>query len=124
MTTTTPQPASSSDPNDPDAIRREIDATREQLSDTVDLLAARLDVKSRASQKVQDVRTQATQRVQEVRSQATQRAQVARQQASGGVQGARTWVQQTWDEHQQPVIAASAAVVAAVVVALAARRRR
>lgn len=52
MSSTHPQPATSPDPNDPDAIRREIDATREQLSETVDELAARLDVKSRASEKV------------------------------------------------------------------------
>ena len=40
------------DPNDPDAIKAEIDATREQLSRTVDELGARLDVPARAKEKV------------------------------------------------------------------------
>jgi ElaB/YqjD/DUF883 family membrane-anchored ribosome-binding protein len=34
--------------NDPDQIKAEIEATREQLSRTVDELSARLDVKARA----------------------------------------------------------------------------
>jgi len=39
------------DPNDPDAIKAEIEATREQLSRTVDELGARLDVPARAKEK-------------------------------------------------------------------------
>jgi ElaB/YqjD/DUF883 family membrane-anchored ribosome-binding protein len=38
------------DPNDPDRIKAEIDATREQLSRTVDELNARLDVPARAKE--------------------------------------------------------------------------
>ena len=43
------------DPTEPDEIRRDIEQTREQLSETVDALAARLDVKSRANEKVREV---------------------------------------------------------------------
>jgi ElaB/YqjD/DUF883 family membrane-anchored ribosome-binding protein len=38
------------DPNDPDQIKAEIDATREQLGRTVDELSARLDVPARAKE--------------------------------------------------------------------------
>ncbi|MCW2742935.1 MAG: uncharacterized protein JWR45_3357 [Blastococcus sp.] len=38
------------DPSDPDAIKAEIEATREQLSRTVDELSARLDVPARAKE--------------------------------------------------------------------------
>ena len=38
------------DPNDPDRIKAEIEATREQLSRTVDELSARLDVPARAKE--------------------------------------------------------------------------
>ena len=37
--------------NDPDAIKAEIDATREQLARTVDELSARLDVPARAKER-------------------------------------------------------------------------
>jgi ElaB/YqjD/DUF883 family membrane-anchored ribosome-binding protein len=38
------------DPNDPEQIKAEIDATREQLGRTVDELSARLDVPARAKE--------------------------------------------------------------------------
>jgi len=41
-----------SGPTDAEAIKADIDATREQLSRTVDELAARLDVPSRAKERV------------------------------------------------------------------------
>jgi len=41
-----------SGPTDADAIKADIDATREQLGRTVDELAARLDVPSRARERV------------------------------------------------------------------------
>src|SRR3954453_20945451 len=41
---------------DPDRIRREIEATREQMGDTVDALTYKADVKSRAKEKVVDTK--------------------------------------------------------------------
>jgi hypothetical protein len=41
-----------SGPADPDAIRADIDATREQLGRTVEELASRLDVPTRAKERV------------------------------------------------------------------------
>jgi hypothetical protein len=40
-----------SGPTDPDAIRADIDATREQLGRTVDELASRLDIPTRAKER-------------------------------------------------------------------------
>ena len=42
--------------NDPQEIRREIEATREELGDTVAALAAKADVKAQAKQKIDDTK--------------------------------------------------------------------
>ena len=54
-TTTTPTSS-----NDPDAIREEIERTREELAGTVDALHAKLDVKSQAKARVARVKDRAT----------------------------------------------------------------
>ena len=54
---TTTQPTAS---NDPDAIREDIERTREELAETVDALHAKLDVKSQARAKVDQVKSRAT----------------------------------------------------------------
>ncbi len=45
---------------DPDAIRADIERTRENLAETVDALHAKLDVKGQATAKVAHVKDQAT----------------------------------------------------------------
>lgn len=50
----------SADQKTPEEIEAEIAQQREQLASTVDQLQARLDVKSRAQQRLSDVRDQAT----------------------------------------------------------------
>jgi len=47
-------------PDDPEAIRADIERTREDLAETVDALHAKLDVKTRAKDKVTAVRDSAT----------------------------------------------------------------
>jgi ElaB/YqjD/DUF883 family membrane-anchored ribosome-binding protein len=42
--------------NDPEAIRRDIEQTREELGDTAAALAAKTDVKARAKEKVDSVK--------------------------------------------------------------------
>ena len=54
-TTTTPTTS-----NDPDAIREEIERTREELAGTVDALHAKLDVKSQAKARLARAKDQAT----------------------------------------------------------------
>ena len=46
--------------SDPDAIRADIERTRENLAETVDALHAKLDVKGQATAKVARVKDQAT----------------------------------------------------------------
>jgi chromosome segregation ATPase len=46
--------------SDPDAIREEIERTRDDLAETVDALHAKLDVKGQARAKVNQVKSQAT----------------------------------------------------------------
>ena len=46
-----PEPATGTTSRDPDAIKAEIDATREQLARTVDELSARLDVRANAKER-------------------------------------------------------------------------
>jgi hypothetical protein len=54
-TTTTPTTS-----NDPDAIREDIERTRENLAETVDALHAKLDVKSQAKAKADQLKASAT----------------------------------------------------------------
>jgi MYXO-CTERM domain-containing protein len=49
------RPINSPDPT-PEEIRREIDATREVLGDTVEALAEKTDVKAKANAKVEELR--------------------------------------------------------------------
>lgn len=61
MSTEHPQPPSEAPPaNDPDAIRADIERTRENLAETVDALHAKLDVKSQARARVARAKDQAT----------------------------------------------------------------
>jgi hypothetical protein len=53
------------DPSDPDVIKAEIEATREQLSRTVDELGARLDVPARAKEKAARARDTAVETYRE-----------------------------------------------------------
>jgi hypothetical protein len=46
-------------PRDPEEIREDIAATRDELGDTVEALAAKTDVKAHAQAKVEDVKQQA-----------------------------------------------------------------
>lgn len=54
-TTTTPTSS-----NDPDAIREDIERTREELAETVDALHAKLDVKRQAQERFARAKDQAT----------------------------------------------------------------
>ena len=61
----------------PEEIQREIDQTRERLGQTVEELAAKADVKTRAQAKVADVRARARVRAAEVSGQ-VRRSQTVR----------------------------------------------
>jgi ElaB/YqjD/DUF883 family membrane-anchored ribosome-binding protein len=59
-----------SDPKEksPAEIRAEIEATREEMGDTVEALAEKTDVKAQAKAKVDDVKEQAKAKVEEVKA--------------------------------------------------------
>lgn len=52
--------------SDPDQIRDQIEATREELGDTVEALAAKADVKAQAKQKLDETRETVSQRTDEI----------------------------------------------------------
>ena len=54
-TTSTP-----TDAKDPEAIRADIERTRDELAETVDALHAKLDVKAQAKAKVNEIKTSVT----------------------------------------------------------------
>ena len=87
--------------SDPAVIRREIEATREQLGDTVAALAAKADVKSQAKQKIQGTKAAVTCKKNELMGKAKQ---ASPQTAST----AATSVSQKARENPVPVTAAGA----------------
>ena len=89
-------------PDDAQRIRAEIERTREHLGATVEQLAAKVDVKSRARAQAVELAGQARNRVEKARSQAVS---VAR-------------------GHPIPLAAAAAGTVAAVCLAIWRRSRR
>ena len=50
------------DSRDPDQIREEIEATRQELGDTVEALAYKADVKARVREKIESTKESATQK--------------------------------------------------------------
>jgi len=100
VTPTSDRPVTSGDPEE---IRREIEATREELGDTVAALAAKADVKSQAKQKLQDTRAAVTGKKDELMGKAKQASpQTASSAATSMSQKAR--------ENPVPVTAAGAFV--------------
>ncbi|HEU4426851.1 MAG TPA: DUF3618 domain-containing protein [Pilimelia sp.] len=94
---------------DPDEIRTEIERTRENLGDTVEALAAKADVKARASEAVSDAKARASEAVSDVKARATEKAHQAADTAR---------------RKPMPIAATLAAIAAAVAAAMLIRRRR
>ena len=59
------------EPDSPEALRAEIDETREQLGDTVEALAAKTDVKARAEDRVEGIKQDARAKADEVKEKVT-----------------------------------------------------
>ena len=64
----TVQRATAEGSSDPDQLRAEIDATREELGDTVEALAEKADVKTRVHEKVDERKEAAQEKVASVQS--------------------------------------------------------
>src|SRR5438093_11456523 len=83
-----PETASQADaaptaPDDPQELEREIERTREQLGETVELLAAKADVKSRAQAKATELSERIKSKAGQVRRQAAARGGSVRGQLAG-----------------------------------------
>ncbi|MGI5150146.1 DUF3618 domain-containing protein [Plantactinospora sp. CA-294935] len=113
--------------DDPDLIRADIAQTRAELGDTVEHLAARADVKTRAKEKVAEVRGQAGQ----VKDRATDTAQVAVVRAKDAAQvtavRAREATRRSVGKARQrpaPYVGVLAGLATALAAVLLVRRRR
>jgi ElaB/YqjD/DUF883 family membrane-anchored ribosome-binding protein len=90
-------PANEVETKSPEQIQAEIDATREELGDTVTAVAEKADVKKQAQDKVDDVKEQASAKASEVKEAATSKAeeiadkakQATPESASAGVEQAQ-----------------------------------
>ncbi|MFC0005377.1 DUF3618 domain-containing protein [Micromonospora siamensis] len=127
---------------DKEALREEIRRTRVELGETMELLAAKADVKARlresaeqakermreqAAQTVARVRGQAAQKAVEIRGQAAQKAVVMRGQAAQKAQVARVQAYETGSavrRNPAPWAAVAAGALATVIVVLIVRGRR
>jgi Protein of unknown function (DUF3618) len=73
MSSPTDPASAGSASSDPAELRRSIEETRGELADTVNALAAKADVKSRAQDKTKQLKAQAANKAREVRAQAMSR---------------------------------------------------
>ncbi|MDQ3885878.1 MAG: DUF3618 domain-containing protein [Actinomycetota bacterium] len=115
MTSPTDPAARGSAPSDPVELRRDIEQVRGELADTIDALAYKTDVKSRAQERAQEFKAQAIQTTQQVRAQAPQTAQ---QLAETAQQKAQQLLQ------DKPAVPLVALVVLVLLIAGRRRRRR
>jgi ElaB/YqjD/DUF883 family membrane-anchored ribosome-binding protein len=122
--TTTAATAPPPPADDPDAIRADIEQTRAELGDSVQALAGRADVKSRAKEKVAEVKDEATQVVKEQAAHAKDHAKDTAQAAALRAKGT---AQQTATKARQrpvPYVGALAALGAAITAVVLVRRRQ
>jgi ElaB/YqjD/DUF883 family membrane-anchored ribosome-binding protein len=83
---------------DPDAIRREIEDTREEMAETIDALEYKADVKSRAKDRVVDVRESMAERADNVLSSIRGTAQRVTETMRGGAIATTATMQDGTDE--------------------------
>ncbi len=80
---------SASPPDNPEALVEEINRTREELGNTVEALAAKVDVKARAQQRATEVSGQLKSRVRDVTQGLSSKADQLKDEVSGRAAGAR-----------------------------------
>jgi hypothetical protein len=78
-----------SPPDNPDALVEEINRTREELGNTVEALAAKVDVKARAQQRATEVSGQLKSKVRDVGQGLSGKADQLKGEVSGRAAGAR-----------------------------------
>jgi ElaB/YqjD/DUF883 family membrane-anchored ribosome-binding protein len=105
-------------PNDPVQLQQDIDRVRGELADTVNALAAKADVKSRARDTVQQLKAQVSQKAGDVRDQALAKAP----QLAGAVQQRAERAQRVVQDQTGVAVGAALAVFGLLV--LRGRHRR
>jgi chromosome segregation ATPase len=111
---------------DIEQIQADIEQTRQELSETVDALTAKLDVKSRARDRLNDTKQRAVTELGLTRQRAADQLTVTRQRAAGLTRSAREAATDDQGKPTPAVLGAAAALVSAVVATslLVWRRRR
>ena len=71
------------EPDSPEALRAEIDETREQLGDTVEALAAKTDVKARAEDRIEGAKQDARAKADQVKAKVTSVTPESARQSGG-----------------------------------------
>lgn len=94
----------------PEQIRREIEATREELGETVEALAAKTDVKARAKEKVDDVKATVAEKTGGVRDTVAEKTQSFKSSEPGSGPSPVTQVTTTAKENPIPTAAIAAFV--------------
>ena len=102
---------------EPEEIRTEIEATREQLGETVEALAEKADVKGQAKAKVEETKQRFTRKAEGAKEKISS---ASPEQAKGAASSAATTAQ----ERPLPFAVGGAFAVGLVVGLLIARRRR
>jgi hypothetical protein len=95
-------------------VRRDIERTRAELGETVDAIAARVDVRSRLRARVEDVKTMARDRGAQVRDRADRVAERVREATPEPVRGAADQVTERVRRRPGVAIAIGAAVLLAL----------
>ncbi len=97
----------------PDELRRQIEETRGQLGDTVEELAAKVDVRSRARARGTELKGKASEAGHTVQGKAVHAGQVVQDRVPRPVRGAATAVVRAGARHRGPVLVAGAGAVVA-----------
>jgi hypothetical protein len=105
--TTSQAGAASAAPDDPQELEREIERTREQLGETVELLAAKADVKRRAQAKATELSERIKTKAGQARQKAAARGDSVRGQLAGTTATAQKRVMAAatpvWEATPEPV---------------------
>jgi CHASE3 domain sensor protein len=124
MTASQPdRPGAAQPPDDPEALRREIDTLRQDLGDTVEALAAKVDVKAQARDKVEQLKAQARERAQTLTASARDTTVQMRDNAKQTAASASTRAKDV-ARRSGPAPAVVAGAIVLTVVLLVWRRKR
>jgi ElaB/YqjD/DUF883 family membrane-anchored ribosome-binding protein len=93
---------------EPDQIREEIAATREELGDTIEALAEKTDVKAQADRKIEETKAQARQKFEGTKAKADDLLTKAREASPDSAVQAAGQAQQKARENPVPVAVAGA----------------